>query len=95
MIVEQMFCKIVEQMFYKVAGLGHRNNHINGKTKCERLQIEHGRIPRRTSILVSATLYHWLSTRFSGKWCRYEYFSGVDTIFLSLDTRDSGVDTFQ
>ena len=20
------------------------NNHINGKTKCERLQIEHGRI---------------------------------------------------
>ena len=40
-------------------------------------------------------IYHWLSTRFSGKWCRYEYFSGVDTIFLSLDTRDSGVDTFQ
>ena len=22
--MEQMFCKIVEQMFYKVAGLGHR-----------------------------------------------------------------------
>ena len=21
---------------------------------------------------------HWFSTRFSGKWCRYEYFSGVD-----------------
>ena len=38
---------------------------------------------------------HWLSTRFGGKWCRYEYFSGVDTIFLSLDTRDSGVDTSQ
>ena len=31
------------------------NNHINGKTKCERLQIEHGRIPQRTRILVSAT----------------------------------------
>ena len=31
------------------------NNHINGKTKCERLQIEHGRIPQRTCILVSAT----------------------------------------
>ena len=25
-----MFCKIVEQMFYKVAGLGHRSNVLTG-----------------------------------------------------------------
>ena len=39
--------------------------------------------------------HHWLSTRFSGKRCRYEYYSGVDTSFPVLDRCASGVDTFQ
>ena len=38
---------------------------------------------------------HWLSTPFSGKRCRHEYYSGVHTSFPILGTCDSaGVDTF-
>ena len=38
---------------------------------------------------------HWLSTRFTGKRCSYEYFAGVEKSFPGLDTCDSGADTLQ
>ena len=39
--------------------------------------------------------YHWSSTRFSGKMCRYQLYSGIDKMSLDVDPSDSGVDTFQ
>ena len=62
------------------------NNHINGRTKCERLQIEHGRIPRRTSILVSATPTNILvSPEFELIWssCRRRMFATTAIFLLS------------